>query len=51
MKKGENLKVFGETNQYVKDLVTNMNNSPNYIKLKAMEFMRKIDPHSIIDNL
>lgn len=26
-----------------------MNNSPNYIKIKAMEFMGKIDPNSIVD--
>lgn len=37
--KGKNLEVFGERNQCTKDLVTNMNNSPNYIKIKAMEFM------------
>lgn len=46
---GENLEVFGMTKQYVKDLVTNMNNSPNYIKIKAMELMEKIDPDSVID--
>lgn len=39
---GEKLEVFGMTRQYVKDLVTNMNNSPNYIKIKAIEFMKKM---------
>lgn len=49
MKEGDNLKKFGETIQYVKDLVTNMYNSPNYIKIQAMEFMENIDSDSIID--
>ena len=49
MKEGGNFKIFGETNQYIKDLVTNMNNSPNYIKIKAMEFMEKVDPESVIN--
>ena len=49
MKEGGNSVTFGETNQYIKDLVTNMNNSPNYIKIKAMEFMVRIDPDSVID--
>lgn len=47
--KGKNLEVFGETNQYIKDLVTNMNNSPNYIKIKAMKFMGKINQNSVVD--
>ena len=29
IKEGNNFKIFGETTQYVKDLVTNLNNSPN----------------------
>jgi|AntRauTorckE5430_2_1112549.scaffolds.fasta_scaffold47843_1 hypothetical protein len=33
----------------MKDLVTKMNNSPNYIKMKAMEFMEKSDQDSIVD--
>jgi len=49
MKEGENFEIFGETTQYVKDLVTNMNNSPNYIKIQAMQFMERIDGDSIID--
>ena len=49
MKEGGNFKIFGETNQYIKDLVTNMNNSPNYIKIKAMEFMEKVDPECVIN--
>ena len=49
MKKGENLEIFSETIQYVKDLVTNMNNSPNYIKIQAMQFMEGMDQDSIVD--
>jgi hypothetical protein len=49
MKENVNLEKFGETTQYVKDLVTNMNNSPNYIKIQAMQFMENIDSDSIID--
>ena len=49
MKEGDNLEKFGGTIQYVKDLVTNMYNSPNYIKIQAMEFMENIDSDSIID--
>lgn len=49
MKKGDNLEKFGETTQYIKDLVTNMNNSPNYIKIQAMQFMETIENDSIID--
>ena len=49
MKEGDNLERFGETTQYIKDLVTNMNNSPNYIKIQAMQFMESIDQDSIVD--
>ena len=49
MKEGENSEIFGETTQYIKDLVTNMNNSPNYIKIQAMQFMESIDQDSIVD--
>ena len=49
MKEGNNFEIFGETTQYVKDLVTNMTNSPNYIKIQAMQFMERIDGDSIID--
>ena len=49
MKENVNLEKFGETTQYVKNLVTNMNNSPNYIKIQAMQFMENIDSDSIID--
>ena len=49
MKEGDNFKILGETTQYVKDLVTNMNNSPNYIKIPAMQFMGRIEVDSIID--
>ena len=49
MKEGGNFEIFGETTQYTKDLVTNMNNSPNYIKIQAMQFMERIDGDSIID--
>ena len=49
MKEGENFEIFGETTQYIKDLVTNINNSPNYIKIQAMQFMERIDGDSIID--
>jgi len=49
MKKRDNLEKFGETTQAIKDLVTNMNNSPNYIKIHAMQFMETIDNDSIID--
>jgi len=49
MKEGGNFEIFGETTQYIKDLVTNMNNSPNYIKIQAMQFMERIDGDSIID--
>ena len=48
-KEGKNLEIFGETIQYTKDLVTNMNNSPNYIKIQAMQFMESIDSDSIVD--
>ena len=47
-KEGENLEIFGETTQYIKDLVTNMDNSPNYIKIQAMQFMESIDQDSMI---
>lgn len=49
MKERDNLEKFGETTQYIKDLVTNMNNSPNYIKIQAMKLMETIDNDSIID--
>ena len=49
MKEGENLERFGETTQYIKDLVTNMTNSPNYIKIQGMQFMENIDQDSIVD--
>ena len=49
MKEGDNSETFGETTQYIKDLVTNMNNSPNYIKIQAMQFMESIDQGSIVD--
>ena len=49
MKERNSFKIFGEMTQYVKDLVTNMNNSPNYIKIQAMQFMERIDGDSIID--
>ena len=49
MKEGSSLEKFGETTQYIKDLVTNMTNSPNYIKIQAMQFMERIDGDSIID--
>ena len=49
IKEVDNLEKFGETTQYLNDLVTNMNNSPNYIKIKAMEFMEKVDPESVIN--
>jgi hypothetical protein len=49
MKEGGNFEIFGETTQYIKDLVTNMNNSPNYIKIQAMQFMESIDQDSIVD--
>ena len=49
MKEGDNLERFGETTQYIKDLVTNMTNSPNYIKIQAMQFMESIDQDSIVD--
>ena len=42
-------KTLFDSKQYVRDLVTNMHNSPNYIKLKVMEFMKKMDPDSIIE--
>nr|YP_010283277.1 hypothetical protein MKU01_pgp097 [Psammodictyon constrictum]ULD16396.1 hypothetical protein [Psammodictyon constrictum] len=48
-KEGDNLERFGETTQYIKDLVTNMYNSPNYIKIQAMQFMESIDQDSIVD--
>jgi len=48
-KEGDNLERFSETTQYVKDLVTNMYNSPNYIKIQAMQFMESIDQDSIVD--
>lgn len=46
MKEGDSLERFGETTQYIKDLVTNMYNSPNYIKIQAMQFMESIDQDS-----
>ena len=49
MKEGDNLEKFGDTTQYTKDLVTNMHNSPNYIKIQAMHFMESIDQDSIVD--
>ena len=49
MKEGDNLERFGETTQYIKDLVTNMNNSPNYIKIQAMQFMESMYRNSIVD--
>ena len=49
MKERNNFEIFGETTQYVKDLVTNMNNSLNYIKIQSMQFMERIDRDSIID--
>ena len=48
-KEGDNLERFSETTQYIKDLVTNMYNSPNYIKIQAMQFMESIDQDSIVD--
>ena len=49
MKEGDNLERFDETTQYIKDLVTNMYNLPNYIKIQAMQFMESIDQDSIVD--
>lgn len=49
MKKESNFKIFGETTKSIKDLVTNMSNSPNYIKIQAMQFMESIDSDSIVD--
>ena len=49
MKEGGNLERFAEMTQYIKDLVTNMNNFPNCIKIRAMEFIKRIDGDSIID--
>ena len=49
MKEGDSLEKFGKTTQYIKDLVTNMYNSPNYIKIQAMQFMETIDQDSIVD--
>ena len=49
MIEGANFERFGDTTQYIKDLVTNMNNSPNYIKIQAMQFMERVDGDSIID--
>jgi|GEM_PF-3349872 len=49
MKEGSSLEKFGETTQYIKDLVTNMHNSPNYIKIQAMQFMESIDQDSVVD--
>lgn len=49
MKQGDTLEKFGGTIQYVKDLVTNIHNSPNYIKIQAMQFMESIDQDSIVD--
>lgn len=48
-KEGDSLERFSETTQYIKDLVTNMHNSPNYIKIQAMQFMESIDQDSIVD--
>ena len=42
-------KYFFESKQYVKDLVTNMNNSPNYIKVKAVELVEGMVPKSVIN--
>ena len=49
MKEGDSLEKFGDTTQYIKDLVTNMHNSPNYIKIQAMQFMESIDQDSVVD--
>ena len=49
MKEGDNLEKFCETTQYIKDFVTNMNNSPNYIKIQAMQFMESMDQDSVVD--
>lgn len=49
MKEGDNFEIFGETTQYIKDLVTNRNNFPNYIKIQAMQFIESIDQDSIAD--
>lgn len=48
-KEGNNLERFSETTQYIKDLVMNMYNSPNYIKIQAMQFMESIDQDSIVN--
>ena len=48
-KEGENLEIFSQTTQYTKDLVTNMNNSSNYIKIQAMQFIESIGTDYIID--
>ena len=48
MKEGDNLEKFCETTQYIKDLVTNMHNSPNYITIQVMQFMESIDQDSIL---
>ena len=40
---------FGLKKQYTKDIVSNMNNSPNYIKLSAINLIEKISPQFIID--
>lgn len=48
-KEGDNLERFTETTQYIKDLGTNMDNSPNYMKIQAMQFMESIDQDSIVD--
>lgn len=49
MKEGDSLEKFGDTTQYIKDLITNMHNSPNYIKIQAMQFMESIDQDSVVD--
>jgi len=49
MKKENRLKRFCETIQYVKNLVTNMYNSPNYIKIPAIQFKKEINSDSRIN--
>ena len=49
IKEGDSLERFGETTQYIKDLVTNMHNSSNYIKIQAMQFMENIDSNAVVD--
>lgn len=49
-KEGDSLERFSETTQYIKDLVTNRHNSPNYIKIQAIQFMESIDQNSIVNS-